>query len=196
MSSKDSAIKTRLSSRVRVTTGASSKPTSRAASKPAAGKKSGTTSGTKSGTKSGASRAGSKAAPARDPNERGMQEPWFSMVAAGLKTKDIRPVAGPPKVGAKHAPLKPFEDFKPGDKFVWINSSLKLKETRKIPVKVVSVTPCNSSEIEGMLKTKGASAKFTPTLTPAESVEAVKKLLRLDGGEDRKFVCIEFVLAV
>lgn len=140
-----------------------------------------------------ASKAKGAAAAAKDPTVRGMVDPWFSLVAAGLKTKDIRPVTAAPRPGAKSPPMPGFEMFKAGDKITWINSNLGFE--RRLPVKIVSVTKCMSSEIEAMLSKKGAAEKFTPKLTAEESLLVIKRLLRLKEGEEREFVCLEFALA-
>lgn len=159
-----------------------------------------------SGTGTAASRTGTRAArgetatskakgavAAKDPTVRGMVDPWFSLVAAGLKTKDIRPVTAAPRPGAKSPPMPGFEMFKAGDKITWINSNLGFE--RRLPVKIVSVTKCMSSEIEAMLSKKGAAEKFTPKLTAEESLHVIKRLVRLKEGEEREFVCLEFALA-
>jgi len=122
-----------------------------------------------------------------------MLDPWFSLVAAGLKTKDIRPVSGPGRPGAKSPPLPGFETFKAGDSLTWINTSLGFR--RELHVKVVSVVKCVSSEIAGMVSKRGAAAKLTPTLSADESYQVINRLLRLKDGEEREFVCIEFALA-
>ena len=146
--------------------------------------------GTRSGTATSKAKGG---VAAKDPTVRGMVDPWFSLVAAGLKTKDIRPVTAPPRPGAKSPPMPGFEMFKAGDKLTWINSNLGFE--RRLPVKVVSVTKCMSSEIEAMLAKKGAAEKFTPKLSAEESFQVIKRLVRLKEGEEKEFVCLEFALA-
>lgn len=183
MSSKESATKS-----TRKTVASVSRARGTAASGTAASR-----TGTRAARSGTVTSKAKGAVAAKDPTVRGMVDPWFSLVAVGLKTKDIRPITAPPRPGAKSPPMPGFEMFKAGDKLTWINSNLGFE--RRLPVKVVSVTKCMSSEIEAMLAKKGAAEKFTPKLSAEESFQVIKRLVRLKEGEEKEFVCLEFALA-
>ena len=130
----------------------------------------------------------------RDPSHRGMADPWFSLAAAGLKTKDIRQINTSPRPGmAGPAPLG-YDTVKAGDIVTWSNYSIGVD--RSFKAKIVSVTPCTSSDIAAILKKKGESVKFMPTLAFDQAVEVTNRLLHIkEGDAEKQFVVLEFGLA-
>jgi hypothetical protein len=129
----------------------------------------------------------------RDPSHRGMADPWFSLAAAGLKTKDIRQINMTPRPGMTGPAPLGYDSVKVGDVITWANWSIGVERTFK--AKIVSVTPCASSEISAIMKKKGESVKYMPTLTPDQACEITNRLLHIKEGEaEKQFVCLEFVV--
>lgn len=135
--------------------------------------------------------AGPPARKERDPTHRGMADPWFTLAAAGLKTKDIRQINMTPRPGmVGPAPLG-YDAVKVGDVITWANWSLGVP--RSFKAKIVSVTPCTSSDIATIMKKRGESVKYMPTLTADQAIEVTNHLLHIkEGDADKQYVCLEF----
>lgn len=130
----------------------------------------------------------------RDPSHRGMADPWFTLAAAGLKTKDIRQINMTPRQGMTGPAPLGYDSVKVGDVVTWSNFSIGVE--RSFKAKIVSVTPCVSSDIAAIIKKKGESVKFMPTLTVDQALEVTNRLLHIKEGEaDKQFVVLEFTLA-
>lgn len=130
----------------------------------------------------------------RDPSHRGMADPWFTLAAAGLKTKDIRQINMTPRPGMTGPAPLGYDSVKVGDVITWSNYSIGVE--RSFKAKIVSVTPCVSSEIAAILKKKGESVKFMPTLTVDQAQEVTSRLLHIkEGDAEKQFVVLEFTVA-
>ena len=84
--------------------------------------------------------------------------------------------------------------MKVGDVVTWYNYSIGVE--RSFKAKIVSVTPCISSDIATLIKKKGEAVKFMPTLTVDQVLEVTNRLLHIKQGDaEKQFVVLEFALA-
>ena len=130
----------------------------------------------------------------RDPSHRGMADPWFSLAAAGLKTKDIRQINMTPRPGMTGPMALGYDSVKVGDVVTWSNYSLGVE--RSFKARIVAVTPCVSSEIARIVEKKGDTAKFVPTLPTDQATDVMNRLLHIkEGDAEKEFVVLDFSIS-